>query len=109
MKRGDRAVQAVKLEAAEAALGGEVTSSQRQVAERLGIPRSTLQHGQRRRARLEAEPAVVAFFESPAGLMFLHRLIVAAQVVIPLLGRGGIRQVSLLLELSGLDRFVATS
>jgi hypothetical protein len=109
MKRWDRAVQAVKWEAAEAALGGEVTPSQRQVGERLGISRSTLRHWQRRQARLEAEPAVVAFFESPAGLMFLHRLIVAAQVVIPLLGSGGIRPVSRLLELSGLDRFVATS
>lgn len=109
MRRWERAVQAVKLQEAEAALAGDVARSQRQVAERLGIPRSTLQHWQQRRARLEAEPAVVAFFESPEGLVFLHRLMVAAHVVIPLLGSGGIRQVSLLLELSGLDRFVATS
>jgi hypothetical protein len=33
----------------------------------------------------------------------------AAHVVIPLLGSGGIRKVQLLLELSGLDRFVANS
>ena len=109
MKRWARSVQAVKLQEAQAALADEVTSSQRQVAEQLEIPRSTLQHWQQRQARLEAEPAVVRFFESPEGVVFLHRLQLAAHVVIPLLGSGGIRKVRLLLELSGLDRFIATS
>ena len=109
MKRWERSVQAVKLQEAQAALAGDVTSSQRQVAKRLEVARSTLQHWQQRQARLEAEPAVVAFFESPEGLVFLHRLLMAAHVVIPLLGSGGIRKVQLLLELSRLDRFVANS
>lgn len=109
MTRWERSVQAVKLQEAQAALAGDVTNSQRQVAKRLGMARSTLQHWQQRQARLEAEPAVVGFFESPQGLVFLHRLLVAVHVVIPLLGSGGIRKVNLLLELSGLDRFVANS
>ncbi len=108
MKRWERAVQVVTLQAAEAALQGEV-GRQRQVAEQLGVARSTLQHWQQRKARVEAEPAVVAFFESPEGLVFLQRLLVAAHVVISLLGSGGIRLVCLLLELSGVDRFVAAS
>ena len=108
MKRWERAVQVVKLQAAEAALQGEV-GRQRQVAAQLGVARSTLQHWQQRKARVEAEPAVVAFFESPEGLVFLQRLLVAAHVVISLLGSGGIRLVCLLLELSGVDRFVAAS
>ncbi len=109
MKRWERSVQAVKLHQAQAALSGEVAGSQRQVAEQLGVPRSTLQHWRQRQARLEAEPAVVRFFESPEGLMFLHRLQVAAHVVIALSGSGGIRQVRRLLELSGVDRFIASS
>ncbi len=60
--------------------------SQRQLAEESGIPRSTLQHWLERRDTLEADPAVVAFFESPAGVAFLHRLVIAAHVVMTLVG-----------------------
>ena len=93
MKRWERARQAVKLQEAQAALGEAVPRSQRQVAEQLGVARSTLQYWQQRQARLEAEAAVVRFFESPEGLVCLHRLMLAAHVVIPLLGSGGIRKV----------------
>ena len=41
--------------------------------------------------------------------MLLHRLLVAAQVAITQTTPGGIRQVCLFLELSGLNRFVASS
>jgi len=51
----------------------------------------------------------VAFLEPPAGVAFLHRLVLAAQFVITLVGAGGIRLVCLFLELSGLDQFVAAS
>jgi hypothetical protein len=83
--------------------------SQRQVAEELGLPRSTLQHWLERRDTLDADPAVVAFFESPAGAAFLHRLVVAAHLVMTLVGPCGIRQVCLFLELTGLHVFVAAS
>lgn len=85
------------------------TPSQRQLAEELGVPRTTLQHWLERKSTIDADPEVVAFFESPAGTAFLHRLVLAAQFVIPLLGTGGIRMVCLFLELSGLDQFVAAS
>jgi hypothetical protein len=85
------------------------TPSQRQVAEKLEIPRSTLQHWLKRKSSIDADPEVVAFFESPAGVAFLHRLVLAAQFVLTLLGPGGIRLVCLFLELSGLDQFVGVS
>jgi hypothetical protein len=85
------------------------TPSQRQVAEELKIPRSTLQHWLERKDSLDAEPEVVAFFESCVGVAFLHRLVLAAHFVITLLGPSGIRRVCLFLELTGLDRFVAAS
>ena len=98
---------AEKMEAYEEAY--QRTPSQRQVAEELKIPRSTLQHWLERKDSLDAEPEVVAFFESCVGVAFLHRLVLAAHFVITLLGPSGIRRVCLFLELTGLDRFVAAS
>lgn len=108
MKRWERAAQTMKLQEA-AGLAGQGLGSQRHVAEQVGVPRCTLQYWQQRPGKLEAAPEVVAFFESPEGLAFLHRLVVAVHVVITLLGSGGIRLVGVLLELTGLDRFVAAS
>jgi hypothetical protein len=85
------------------------TPSQRQLAEELGVPRTTLQHWLNRKNRIDDDPDVAAFLESPAGIAFLHRLVLAAQFVITLVGTGGIRVVCLFLELSGLDQFVAAS
>ena len=92
-----------KLEAAPSVV------SQRQVAEELGLPRGTLQHWLERRDTLDADPVVVAFFESPAGAAFLHRLVLAAHLVMTLVGPCGIRLVCLFLELTGLHVFVAAS
>jgi hypothetical protein len=50
--------------------------SQRQAAQQLEVPRTTLQAWQVYQERLDEEPAVVAFFQSPPGLAFLHRLVV---------------------------------
>ncbi|MBU0495129.1 MAG: hypothetical protein KKB13_25070 [Chloroflexi bacterium] len=102
-----RAEVAAKMAAYEEAY--QRTPSQRQVAEELQVPRSTLQHWLERQEGLDAEPEVVAFFESPVGVAFLHRLVLAAHFVITLLGPSGIRRVCLFLELSGLDQFVAAS
>lgn len=49
--------------------------SQREFAEAVGVPRTTLQYWLARKAGLDAEPALVDFFESPVGLAFLHRLV----------------------------------
>ena len=104
-QRWSRAEIAKKLAEFEA----RESDSQRQMAKELEIPRSTLQYWLARKSSLEADPAVIAFLESPVGIAFLHRLVVAAQFVITLLGGGGIRLVSVFLELSGLAVFVAAS
>lgn len=84
-------------------------ASQRQLAEELGIPRSTLQYWLERQGAIDAAPEVIAFFESPAGVAFLHRLVLAAHFVMGLLGACGIRLVCLYLELTGLSQFVAAA
>jgi hypothetical protein len=104
-KRWSRREIAQKLEEFEA----RHSRSQRQRAEELETPRSTLQYWLSRKSHIDADPAVIAFLETPAGVAFLHRLVVAAQFVITLLGGGGIRLVGLFLELSGLAPFVAAS
>lgn len=79
------------------------------MAEYLDIPSSTLQYWQQRKECIDAAPEVVAFFESPAGVAFLHRLVLAAHFLMTLLGPCGVRLVCRFLELTGLDRFVAAS
>lgn len=83
--------------------------SQREFARRVGVPRTTLQGWLERKRAIDASPATVAFLESPEGLVFLRRVVFAAQLVITLLAPGGIRLVCTFLRLSGLDRFVASS
>lgn len=83
--------------------------SQRQIAEEISVPRSTLQHWIKRKENLEADKVVVEFFESPEGLVFLHQVVMAAQFVITQVGTGGIRLVCQFLELSGLFRYIASS
>ena len=84
-------------------------TSQRQRAEHVEVPRTTLQYWLTRQDAIETSPAVVAFFESPDGVAFLHRLLLAAHFVMTLLGPCGIRLVCVFLALTGLDRFVAAS
>jgi hypothetical protein len=105
-KRWSRKEVAKKL---EEVAESECAHSQRQKAEEVEVPRSTLQYWLSRKSKIDADPEVIAFFESPAGVVFLHRLVLAVQFVITLLGGGGIRLVCTFLELSGLDQFVAAS
>ncbi len=83
--------------------------SQREFASRMGVARTTLQWWLARAQSIDASPGVVSFLESPEGLAFLHRIVLAAQIVITLLAPGGIRLVGTFFRLSGLDRFVASS
>ena len=83
--------------------------SQRQFAKEHGVPRSTLQHWLSRKATIDADPVLITFFESPVGLAFLHRLVIAAHLAFTQVGPCGIRLVCQFLELSALDRFVAAS
>lgn len=83
--------------------------SQRQFANEHSIPRSTLQYWLSRKATIDADLALVEFFESPLGLAFLHRLVVAAHLVFNQEGPCGIRLICRYLKLTGLDRFAAAS
>ncbi len=83
--------------------------SQRQFADEQDVARTTLQRWINRAANMEAPPEVVAFFESPAGLAFLHRLQVAAHLVMNNMGNCGIRLVALMLGLAGVGPFVGLS
>ena len=105
--RWERATTTAKVAAFEAMTHRDI--SQRQFAIEHGVPRSTLQHWLSRKATIDADPAVVAFFESPVGLAFLHRLVIATHLVFTQVGPCGIRLISQFLELSALDRFVAAS
>ena len=49
--------------------------SESQFAAMHGVPRTTLRYWLERKAGLQADPDLVAFFESPAGLAFLHQLV----------------------------------
>ena len=73
------------------------------------MPRSTLQAWRAYQERLHACPTVVAFFHSVPGLAFLHRLVIALHLVCVEIGACGIRLVCLVLELTGLNRFVGAS
>jgi hypothetical protein len=83
--------------------------SQRQAAQVLEVPRSTLQAWRASQERLDACPAVVAFFQSMPGLACLHRLVLALHLVCIEVGACGMRLVCLLLQLTGLNRFVGAS
>jgi hypothetical protein len=83
--------------------------SQRQASKKLAVPRTTLQAWQAHQESLDEHPAVVVFFQSSPGLAFLHRLVLGLHLVMTEVGACGIRLVSLLLQLSGLDRFVGAS
>jgi len=83
--------------------------SQRQAADRLDVPRTTLQAWRAWQDRLDACPQVVEFFESVPGLAFLHRLVIALHVVCVEIGACGIRLLCLVLELTGLNCFVGAS
>lgn len=73
------------------------------------MPRSTLHAWRVYQETRDECPTVVAFFHSPPGLAFLHRLVLALQVGCVELGACGIRLVCLVLELPGLNHFVGAS
>jgi hypothetical protein len=83
--------------------------SERQAAKEIKVPRTTLQAWQMWHDTLDICPHVAAFFQSGPGLAFLHRIVIAFHLVCVEVGACGIRLVCLFLNLTGLDRFVASS
>jgi hypothetical protein len=83
--------------------------SQRQAAQELQVPRTTLQAWRLWHDTLDICPQVAEFFQKGPGLAFLHRIVIAVHLVCVEVGACGIRLVCLLLTLTGLNRFVAAS
>lgn len=68
----------IAFEEAKAMLG----LTQRSFARMSGIPQSTFQQWIQNKAMINAPSEVVAFLESPAGLLFLSQIVLAALFVI---------------------------
>jgi len=83
--------------------------SQRQAAQELQVPRTTLQAWRIWHDTLDICPHVAEFFQKGPGLAFLHRIVIAFHLVCVEVGAGGIRLVCLFLNLTGLNRFVVAS
>ena len=88
-------------------------TSVREIAEVLDVPRSTLRAWQQQKQQLLQHcglaTEVVEFFESSAGLSFLHQMLAAAHLVFGQASDAGIRSLCEFLEMSGLHHFVAAS
>jgi hypothetical protein len=82
--------------------------SQREAAQRFGIPHATFNYWTRHYGPAAADP-VDSFFRSAAGELVLRRILAAALVVFQQRGACGIRLVGEFLYLTQLDRFVARS
>src|ERR671936_1106613 len=83
--------------------------SERQAAQELKVPRTTLQAWRVWHDTLDICHHVAEFLQSGPGLAFLHRLVIAFHMVCVEVGACGIRLVCLFLNLTGLNRFVAAS
>jgi hypothetical protein len=83
--------------------------SQRRACNDSHIPRKTLEGWKKRKQTIPLDPQIVNFFESPIGFEFLHKILVALQLVLNQIGSCGIRFVTLFMELTKLDYFVASS
>jgi hypothetical protein len=83
--------------------------SERHFCDSAPIARSTLRDEVARFQACDADPALVAFFFSPAGHLFLRRIVLAAHFAMTLLGPCGVPLVRTFLILAGLAPFVATS
>jgi hypothetical protein len=102
-----RLTMAEKLQRFEANLSRGM--SQRRAANDVGVARGTLLDWKNRTETIPLSKPTVDFFESPDGAIFIDRLVKALQFVMNQVGSCGIRLVSLVLRMSYLDYFVATS
>ncbi len=83
--------------------------SQRRAADKVGTPRGSLLRWQNRSANIPLPQSTIDFFESLDGISFLERLMKALQFVMNQVGSCGIRLISIVLRMSYLDYFVASS
>ncbi|MBW2570602.1 MAG: hypothetical protein JRE47_14870 [Deltaproteobacteria bacterium] len=83
--------------------------SQREFAKKNNVPRTTFQRWLNRINTIDADPDLIAFFESPAGVNFLHLLIQALHFEFTKVGCASIHNICNFLETCELSRFVAAS
>jgi len=83
--------------------------SQREFAKKNNVPRTTLQRWLNRINTIDADPDLIAFFESPAGINFLHLLIQALHFEFTKVGCASIHNICNFLETCRLSRFVGAS
>lgn len=83
--------------------------SERAAARSSGIARSTARDRNTRKRNMAMALEVQSFFETNAGLKFLHRLVLASEFVITQMAGGGVRLVQLFFQLTQLDDLVASS
>ena len=83
--------------------------SQRQFAKKNRIPRTTLQNWVDRIDTIDADPAFIAFFESPAGVAFLHLLTQSLHFEFTKVGCASIHNICNFLKTCKLSNFIAAS
>jgi hypothetical protein len=83
--------------------------AERQVANKLNVPRTTLQAWRVWHDSLASCPHGADCLQSGPGVAFLHRLVMAFHMGCVAVGACGIRLVCLVLPLTGLNRFGAAS
>jgi len=83
--------------------------SQREFARTSGVPRTTLQNWLDRFNNIDADPNLITFFESPAGVNFLHLMIHALHFEFTKVGCASIHNICNFLKLCKLSGFVASS
>ena len=83
--------------------------SSRERAEKLGVPRSTMFFWEQRHQRLQVESPLATVFESPQGVLWLHRVLLAARLTFIIEQHQGERGERLFLQRAGLEAFVACS
>ena len=100
----DRATQANILDASKGI-------SQRELAKKYAIPRTTLQHWIDRKQELKGntDPNVVNFFESSSGQAWLHNMSLAAFVIFHQNGNSGIPDLHEFFEMANINKFMGTS
>jgi hypothetical protein len=90
-----------------------VQSGQTQVAvaEENNVSRTTLEYWIKRMNELKCrhDPEVTAFFESPAGIAFLHRLLIAALLIFHTNGGSGLPSLHLFLQMIKVSGFIGSS
>ena len=89
----------------------EAGCTQKAASEKYNVPRTTIEHWLKRRSELKKgiDPDVVTFFESPAGIAYLHQMLTAIYLVFHKAGACGLPSIQKFLVIAGLSAFIGSS